>query len=137
MPTFAQYLRRRVEAGFRKLVVPRLNLPMAWPLGDGIPPQISINAQPQSLLFRKLSIELRIIVYQAVLGDLARYTHIFQLLDGSGLIGHVRCYDVQSLFPTWQHKCFGYRREGQLTVLKLVPRSEDKLLALLLTCRLV
>lgn len=127
----------------------------AWPLQSGcdVP---EIQDQLQSLLFGKLSIELRIIIYELVLGDPKRFLHIClnrgKKAKKHRKVAHWRCdeMDIQrhepmnSPCPTWQHWCFGdhpiidrqahhhdmfnpHRREITVT--------EDQLIAILLSCR--
>lgn len=96
--------------------------------------------QAQSPLFGPhFPVELRIIIYEAVLGDPNRLMHIVPYDDGSRYVGRRRCRDwTANDLPTWQHRCFGTfiithghvrarRRETMFG-------SGDWLLALLLSC---
>lgn len=100
----------------------------------------SIDAQHQSPLFGKLSAELRILIYEAVLGDPVRPMHIvpcndWDVVPVKQLVAHQRCIDMDSAYPMWQHKCFLWYMEDGHQTLQNRPCSTDKLLALLLSCR--
>jgi hypothetical protein len=117
----------------------------AWPLQDAFPMPI-MNPQLQSPLFGKLSAELRILIYQYVLGDPERYMHICFNMRQTEFdkrvrpVAHFRCIDMDSPFPTWQHACFGQTLKDTphyFPVQRVITETDDKLLALLLTCRLM
>ncbi|KAF2182960.1 hypothetical protein K469DRAFT_635881 [Zopfia rhizophila CBS 207.26] len=145
MASVIRKLRSKLS-GSKKSTAPAPEWPpsAAWPLQDTFP-QPTMNQQLHSPLFRKLSPEPRILIYQVVLGDPERYLHIcMNEPDGRGArsVAHFRRIDMDSPFPTWQHKCFGEERvvvPGKYSAFKEHPRTEtdDKLLALLLTCRLI
>ncbi|ORY11550.1 hypothetical protein BCR34DRAFT_325393 [Clohesyomyces aquaticus] len=95
------------------------------------------NEQTQSWLFgSRFPAELRIAIYEAVLGDPNLLMHIIPFDDFSERVGRQRCEDAESAGPTWQHTCFGTRLE--INPASIVRKSEfwsdDKLLALLLSC---
>ncbi|KAF1999856.1 hypothetical protein P154DRAFT_522939 [Amniculicola lignicola CBS 123094] len=122
----------------------------AWPLQDAFPPP-PMSHQEQSPLFAQLCIEIRLLIYEAVLGDPQRYMHIRSNIRHrrkqkkqkrpERTVAHFRCTDMESPFPTWQHKCFGeeWRVDPGRWSGVAIARTEtdDKLLALLLTCRLI
>jgi hypothetical protein len=104
-----------------------------------ISPQLR-NKQSQAPLFSlNFPAELRLAIYEAVLGDQYRLMHIIPFDDGSGSVGRQRCEDEDCANPTWQHKCFGTWLEinGSALVRARTFPSQDKLLALLLTCHRV
>ena len=95
------------------------------------------NEQVQSPLFSSnFPVELRLGIYEAVLGDQSRLMHIIPDDDGSGSVGRQRCEDPDCDNPTWQHRCFGIwlEQNGSTRVRQRTFPSQDKLLALLLTC---
>ncbi|KAF2635432.1 hypothetical protein P280DRAFT_473832 [Massarina eburnea CBS 473.64] len=103
-------------------------------------PPISLelrNQQAQSPLFGSwFPAELRIAIYEAVLGDLTRLTHIVPFSDGSERVGRRRCLDTGCEYPTWQHRCFDkwWIRRGNGARREVVVWSSDKLLSMLLSC---
>ncbi|KAF2653294.1 hypothetical protein K491DRAFT_718128 [Lophiostoma macrostomum CBS 122681] len=100
-------------------------------------PPISLqprNEQIQSLLFGpRFPAELRVVIYEHVLGDSSRLMHIIAYKDSSGYVGRRRCEDVDFAGPMWQHDCFkSYHskdpaRQGTFD-------SEDNLLSIILSC---
>jgi hypothetical protein len=137
LPTFRE-LRKKVSqaVGMRSSPIP------AWPLQveREVP---EIMNQVQSPLFGKLSAELRIPIYSAVLGDPERFLHIcLNKKDKKRRrLAHWRCTNLESPHPTWQHSCFGEERvlspSGTFITIqhRAVTTTEDQLLALLLSCR--
>lgn len=124
--------------------------PPAWPLHDEQHGKPAISAQEQCPLFQKLSAELRILIYEAALTDRGRLLHMCanqrygRLRKGKHAVrsvAHVWCVDQGSPFPTWQHTCYGESREITEHQSVFCPRpittTDDKLLSLLKTCRLV
>lgn len=96
--------------------------------------------QLQSPLFSTgFSAELRILIYEAVLGDPVRPMHIVPYEDGSKRVGHYRCEDMGSPYPTWQHKCFGIWHDEvrRARCYRPMPYTNDEMLAFLLSCRLM
>lgn len=51
--------------------------------------------------------ELRLIIYEAILGDEHRLMHVIPFDDQSNYVGRKRCIDTECEGPTWQHRCFG------------------------------
>ncbi|KAF2444645.1 hypothetical protein P171DRAFT_431447 [Karstenula rhodostoma CBS 690.94] len=107
---------------------------------------VEMMNQVQSPLFGKLSAELRIPIYAAVLGDPERFLHIcLNKKDKKNKkrrrLAHWRCTNLESPHPTWQHSCFGEERvlspSGTFVTIhhRAVTTTEDQLLALLLSCR--
>ncbi|KAF2867469.1 hypothetical protein BDV95DRAFT_180536 [Massariosphaeria phaeospora] len=106
-----------------------------------------INAQQECPLFSKLSAELRIPIYEAVLTDRDRLLHIcMNRREGKEKrtvrpVAHIWCTDQESPFPPWQHACFGESVEDLAYETVFCSRSttttDDQLLSLLLSCRLV
>jgi hypothetical protein len=96
------------------------------------------NPQKTCPFFRpNFPAELRIKIYEAVLGDSDRFMHVIPFDDQSNRVGRRRCDNIHGdELPTWQHSCFG----NVLTANKLSSRqryefwSDDRLLAFLLTC---
>jgi hypothetical protein len=106
------------------------------------PPHIAIGlaiCQTRCAFFVRLSAEIRLIIYEAVLSDPDRLLHIVSYrgrLHQPGL-GHWHCEDAESLFPTWQHTCYGMRAEEGGMSWRKEPRSNSNLMSLPLTCRLM
>lgn len=114
-----------------------------------------MNPQSHCLLFAVLSAELRIPVYRAALTDPYRFLHICKNLHDrfpdhimskkkkakQRPAAHFWCIDMESPFPTWQHECYqdGNRKKpGEAGVAwRPITETGDKLLSLLLTCRLM
>lgn len=95
------------------------------------------NVQPNCPLFSpNFPAELRIRIYEDVLGDRHRVTHIIPFDDQSNRVGRRRCTDASCSGPTWQHKCFGTWLEDQGSSRKrtFTFYSSDQLLALPLSC---
>jgi hypothetical protein len=94
--------------------------------------------QAQSLLFLQLPVELRLVIYHAVLVDKDRPLHILHELPKLrelDRLGHWRCDDIGDSHVIWQHKCFGLTSEGSILHYRTEPRANSNLLALLLVCR--
>jgi hypothetical protein len=115
--------------------------PSTWPLQDDCTVKPKIRMQQKSLLFTKLSAELRILIYQAALGDPHRFLHICESTKQKRQsVSHYHCTDIESPYPTWQHSCYSDIPANLVFgVLMVQPtvKTKDKLLALLLTCRLM
>jgi hypothetical protein len=96
--------------------------------------------QAQSLLFSQLPVELRLVIYHAVLVDKDRLLHIVHSIPDKGReldrLGHWRCDDLQNPHMIWQHKCFGLWRDGDTWFYCFEPRTNSNSLALLRACRL-
>ena len=95
------------------------------------------NPQTQSPLFgSNFPAELRLMVYEAVLGDAERLMHVIHFRDGSNRVGRQRCEDVESNGPTWQHRCFGtYMTDNGNTLRRRhVFKTNDSFMAILLSC---
>ncbi|KAF2751433.1 hypothetical protein M011DRAFT_114279 [Sporormia fimetaria CBS 119925] len=123
-----------------------------WPLLDGEASRPRINPQLDCVLFN-LTPELRIMIYQAVLTDPSQFLHIVlnkyssypderpRKLRKARSVAHYWCEDLESPFPTWQHSCYGESIHLTATangfVYRPVTETEDRLLALLLSCRRV
>ncbi|KAF2855527.1 hypothetical protein T440DRAFT_550918 [Plenodomus tracheiphilus IPT5] len=109
---------------------PRAALPAATPLSQLEPP-----------LFGKLSAELRVAVFEYVLGDEVLPLHVVPYDDRSGRVGYQRCYDGDCRLPMWQHRCFGWWQgtdESDTQVCHMVGGwNREKLLALSMTCRAI
>lgn len=131
----------------RFLWTPHSPQPTMWPLLDACGMQPGIRPQPQSPLFEKLSAEIRLALYQAALANFGGFMHIcknWTPKKGKKLrqVAHFCCIDMDSPYPTWQHTCYG---ERQVTTdrgttgfrYRPVTETDDKLLSLLLTCRLM
>jgi hypothetical protein len=110
---------------------------------DGPPPSYVMtepaNAQRQCTLFNVLSADVRMLIYEAVLSDPGRLLHV-TFYNGAQKrkgMGHWRCVDEESPYPTWQHKCFGLWVEGNRGHRRREPRSNSNLVSLLLACRIV
>lgn len=119
----------------------------AWPLQSNcdVP---EIRDQFQSPLFGKLSVELRLIIYELVLGDPERFLHLClnrgEEAKENRKVAHWRCDEMDSPFPTWQHWCFGDHPlidgEAHYDHMYNPPRrkitvTEDRLIEILLCCR--
>ncbi|KAF1962962.1 hypothetical protein CC80DRAFT_461435 [Byssothecium circinans] len=95
------------------------------------------NEQTKCPLFSpNFPAELRISIYEAVLGDQDRFMHVIPFDDESNRVGRRRCEDTACKGPTWQHRCFGtwLERQGSSRIRKYTFHSSDQLLALLLSC---
>ncbi|KAF2688149.1 hypothetical protein K458DRAFT_385719 [Lentithecium fluviatile CBS 122367] len=131
-------LRNKVSqaVGLRPIPTP------AWPLQDECDAP-EIMEQLQSPLFGTLSVELRILIYSAVLGDPGRFLHIClnRKKKKCRPMAHWRCTDLESPFPTWQHYCFGekpsFDKEGKCCNVhpRQITTTDDQLIALLLSCQ--
>lgn len=121
----------------------------AWPLQESFSPP-RMNNQLQPLLFGKLTPEIRISIYKAALGCPVRYLYIckndlsWEVTYGHKFrtVAHFRCMDTDSPYPAWQHVCFGEESSGDNGSLhtsrtRPLTATRDKLIALLLTCRLM
>jgi hypothetical protein len=117
----------------------------AWPLQHECDTPEMLD-QLQSPLFGRLSAELRVSIYEAVLGDPERFLHICLNKKNKKMrrVAHWQCTEMDSPFPTWQHYCFGGEpsldEEGRPTGrLKFRPITitDDQLLAILLSCRIM
>ncbi|KAF2877038.1 hypothetical protein BDV95DRAFT_137646 [Massariosphaeria phaeospora] len=130
---FAKFSKKRSASASTSHRLPPT--PTAWPLRpDG--PAPAICDQLQSPLYGKLSAELRLLIYGLALGDPTRLLHICKNTwrrHRRVPVAHYRCTDTDSPFPTWQHTCFDVICNRR----RAATPTEDKLLALLLTCRLV
>ncbi|KAF2820118.1 hypothetical protein CC86DRAFT_361784 [Ophiobolus disseminans] len=125
--------------------------PPAWPLQDEQHPKPQMNAQEQCPIFAKLSAELRVMVYEAVLIDSSRYLHICtnrrskRERRGRRAVrsnAHFWCIEQDSPFPTWQHAgCYGEWLEPtphySTVHTRPITTTDDKILSLLITCRRV
>ncbi|KAF2463883.1 uncharacterized protein BDR25DRAFT_272402 [Lindgomyces ingoldianus] len=95
------------------------------------------NEQTKCPLFSpNFPAELRISIYEAVLGDRHRFMHVIPFDDESNRVGRRRCEDMACEGPTWQHKCFGtwLERRRSSRKRKFTFHSSDQILALLLSC---
>ncbi|KAH4227128.1 hypothetical protein HBI06_105060 [Parastagonospora nodorum] len=95
------------------------------------------NEQAECPLFSpKFPAELRLSIYEAVLGDMHRFTHVIPFDDKSNRVGRRRCKDIACEGPTWQHTCFGawLSDEGSTRNQEYTFYSRDQLLNLLLSC---
>ncbi|KAF1918940.1 hypothetical protein BDU57DRAFT_468448 [Ampelomyces quisqualis] len=108
------------------------------------------HGQEQSPLFRVLSPEIRLLIYEDVFSA-DRLLHIVlnhgrylgragnrrhgQMQYGPMEIGHWHCFDAESPLPTWQHACYGTYQEGNGYHYRHQSRSNSNLLPLLLACR--
>jgi hypothetical protein len=95
------------------------------------------NEQAECPLFSlKFPAELRLSIYEAVLGDMHRFTHVIPFDDKSNRVGRRRCKDTACEGPTWQHTCFGawLSDDGSTRNQEYTFYSRDQLLNLLLSC---
>jgi hypothetical protein len=96
------------------------------------------NPQKECPLFSpNLPAELRIQIYEAVLGDSDRLMHVIPFNDHSNRVGRRRCDNTNPCDgPTWQHSCFGIvlSPNKHSSLHYRVFESDDQLLALLMTC---
>jgi hypothetical protein len=134
---FDSWLYDRIWKKKRRSVPPIVNprKPQA-PLRPPISLQLR-NEQAQCPLFSsRFPAELRVSIYEALLGDAERLMHIIPFDDSSGRVGRRRCADAESEGPTWQHKCFGtyLHMNGSARKRQMTFESNDKLMALLLSC---
>ena len=142
MHNFLSKRLQRVRSAFK----PQSPYPPAWPLYGDQHAKPEMNAQNECPLFGKLSTELRILIYEATLIDRGRLLHICtnsfsrrrKAKDAVRRNAHFWCIDQESPFPTWQHACYGEIQHptGKFTC-RRITRTDDQLLSLLLTCRLM
>jgi hypothetical protein len=110
---------------------------------DGAPPPYVMigpaHAQRQCVLFDVLSTDVRLLIYEAALSDPYLLLHVvsYRGVKKRKGLGHWRCVDAESPFPTWQHKCFGIWAGKTGRTSRQEPRSSDNLVSLLLACRLM
>ncbi|KAF2653175.1 hypothetical protein K491DRAFT_680773 [Lophiostoma macrostomum CBS 122681] len=114
----------------------------AWPLCDEEISRPDMEPQHGSPLFGTLSAELRIMIYRAVLTDASRFLHIcLNRRDGVRRrvrsVAHYWCVDMESQFPKWQHTCYGEKFSPPGQEFRPITETDDKLLSLLLTCRII
>lgn len=104
-----------------------------------IDPNPRISQFQLTLFSPHFPVQLRLQVYELVLGDITRLMHIIPFDDGSNRLGRRRCGDVNIKAPTWQHRCFEtwVQRERSARVRQQSFRSSDRLLALCLSCRMM
>ncbi|KAF2751434.1 hypothetical protein M011DRAFT_114312 [Sporormia fimetaria CBS 119925] len=79
-------------------------------------------------------------IYQADLSDPSHFLHIIRNYPELPvrLAAHYWCDDMDSPYPTWQHGCYGESRPGGPWTMfypRTVTVTEDRMLALLLSCR--
>jgi hypothetical protein len=107
------------------------------------PPRPSISTEPRNpqrqcpLFSPNFPAELRIQIYEAVLGDPNRFMHVIPFNDHSNWVGRRRCNNTNARDgPTFQHSCFGIViSSNRLSTQQMsVFESDDQLLALPLTC---
>jgi hypothetical protein len=101
-------------------------------------PRCSPLAQTECTLFSKLSTEVRLLVYKAVLADPDRLLHFLHTTPTRGRpnkLGHWRCDDTECPKLTWQHKCFGVWVAGGALVTRDASHTNGDLIFLLMTCR--
>ncbi|KAF2117948.1 hypothetical protein BDV96DRAFT_406594 [Lophiotrema nucula] len=117
---------------------PKLDDPASTPRSEKPVPHGPVEPQDKCLLIAKLPKELRLLIYEAVLVEQDRPMHIVPHDDSSGRVGHKRCTDRASEAPVWQHQCYGRWAEPGIGIVHLpFPPSDDQLLSLPLTCRLM
>ena len=129
----------------RSALTKQPSYPPAWPLQDEQCAKPDIHAQDASPLFGKISAELRISIYEAVLTDTERLLHICQNRRKQKTrrperpVAHYWCTDRDSSFPTRQHPCFGeytYNNDQmKVSASRPITTTNDHLLSLLLSCR--
>ncbi|KAF1836064.1 hypothetical protein BDW02DRAFT_567395 [Decorospora gaudefroyi] len=104
-----------------------------------LPRDIPIS-QKQCDLFEKLSTEIRLLIYEAVLTDPDRplhFLHVTPLRGRPKKLGHWRCEESDSPYLMWQHSCFGLWDKGSTRVIRHASHTNSDLLSLLLACRLI
>jgi hypothetical protein len=109
--------------------MPRSVLPRSSPLG-----------QEQSVLFGKLSAEMRLLIYEKVLAEpqcLLHFLHVTPTKGRPAKLGHWRCEDAASPYLTWQHVCFGVWNEGSTRWYRPASTTNGDLISMLITCRLM
>ena len=109
--------------------MPRPELPRGEPLD-----------QKQCMLFGKLSPEVRLLIYEEVLADPQRLLHFLHVTPGKGRphkLGHWRCEDMDSMYLTWQHMCFGVWNEASGRMHRPAYYTNGDLFSILVTCRLM
>ncbi|KAH7413562.1 hypothetical protein DE146DRAFT_239 [Phaeosphaeria sp. MPI-PUGE-AT-0046c] len=97
----------------------------------------SPHAQDQSILFRLLSADIRMLIHEEALSDMGHLLHIVPYVGKRKrkVMGHWHCTDQKSEFPLWQHSCFGLWLEDDTRHRRLEPRSNSNLMSWLLACR--
>lgn len=112
----------------------------AWPLLplDAMFSRPKVLDQLQSPLFGKLSAELRVQIYRYVIEaeDQGQFMHVFRDTGGRQRLAHRCCRDMDSLFPTWQHSCFGEWDDEDGEAYRVTETTtKDSMLYILLSCR--
>ena len=102
----------------------------------------SMHGQLQSLFFSKLTAELRLIVYEMVLGPQHRGELCHILAPPTGLMwANVPCYEPNvdkfhlTSTPVWAHRCWGFIRQDEDEEVPRVEPERRELLSLLISCR--
>ena len=138
-PSFLKRLRRRFSKPVSSSRGKQSPYPPAWPLVDDTIARPPMNPQSQSLLFSRLTPELRRLIYVIAIGDVHRFTHIYPNPTNPARLTHSRCTDMHSSYPSWQHTCYTslsdpetYEREA-----RRISGETDGLVSLLLSCRRV
>ncbi|PVH98355.1 hypothetical protein DM02DRAFT_673438 [Periconia macrospinosa] len=97
-----------------------------------------MEIQHQSPLFRLLSPDLRLCIYEMILSDPRRLMHIMIFARDLKLV-HSWCHDEDSPLPICQHLCYGHpyidRDAGGYAAQIDLPGSKDGFVNLLLSCR--
>jgi hypothetical protein len=134
-PEMGSFVKDRVRGHPRltRISRPSYKYALAWPLCDPELGRPKIYPQAASPLFGKLSVELRILIYRAVLTEPTRFLHIIKHLPQPEKkhrprrpMAHYWCDNMDLPFPTFQHHtCY----HGDKT------ETNDNLLSVLLTCR--
>jgi hypothetical protein len=110
------------------------------------PPRPPISIEPRNpqkscpLFSPNFPAELRIKIYEVVLGDSDRFMHVIPFDDQSNRVGRRRCDNFHDdKLPTWQHSCFGRELSPNKHSCRYCFEfySDDRLLAFLLTCHRV
>jgi hypothetical protein len=148
------FFRKRFDnVRFTSRPQPQSPYPPSWPLQGEHHAKPETNAQSTCPLYGKLSAELRILIYQAVLTDPGRLLHVCinriiqekrKKKDIVRAVAHRFCTEMDSPYPKWQHLCYGgdieYHEGLMITpyhTRSFTTKSGDQLLSLLLTCRLM
>jgi hypothetical protein len=101
-------------------------------------PHGSPQLQEKSPFLSWLPVDVRLLIYEAVLANLERLLHILHALPGKSQqkkLKHWRCDDEDNPHLVWQHKCFGTWAEGNMGCTIAELRSNNDLISSLLVSR--
>jgi len=99
------------------------------------------HAQSQSALIARIPVEVRMLIWEHVVGR-SHDGDVLHIELADGILRHYRCYEPDSELPVFQHNCWRapWRksfRQGPLRGVKEPPNHRYAFLPLLFTCKLM